>query len=110
MDENGRMVCDHGEKCFIFWNEFKRTLGNSVETSMQFILQDIVQQHSNLDHLCRSFTFEEIDNVILNLSYDKAPGPDGFNNLFLKDLGLSSRMTSTGYVLISIIIKLTSVA
>jgi hypothetical protein len=51
---------------------------------MQFNLQDIVHQHNNLEHLCIPFTNEEIDNVILELPYDKALGPVWFNNLFLK--------------------------
>lgn len=51
---------------------------------MQFNLQDIGHEHSNLEHLCIPFTDDEIDNIILELPYDKAPYPDGFNNLFLK--------------------------
>jgi len=78
------MVTDHGEKSDLFLQEFKRRLGTSVETTMQFNLHDIVQQHSNLDHLCCPFTSEEMDSVILLLPNDKAQGPDGFNNLFFK--------------------------
>jgi hypothetical protein len=51
---------------------------------MQFDLQAIVKQHDNLKNLCSPFSTEEIDNVILDLPSDKAPGPDGFNNLFIK--------------------------
>jgi hypothetical protein len=78
------MVQDHGGISALFWQEFKRRLGTSVETSMQFDLQDLVQRHNNLDFLCNPFTTEEIDKVILDLPYDKVPGPDGFNKLFFK--------------------------
>jgi hypothetical protein len=37
-----------------------------------------------LDHLCLPFSQEEIENIILDLPSDKAPGTDGFNNLFFK--------------------------
>jgi hypothetical protein len=83
-DETGRMVTNHDEKSALFWNEFRRRLGSSVDTEMQFDLQAIVKQHDNLENLCIPFSKEEIDHVILDLPSDKAPGPDGFNNLFIK--------------------------
>jgi hypothetical protein len=51
---------------------------------MQFDLHDLVQRHDNLDFLCDPFSIIEIDKVILDLPLDKAPGPDGFNNLLFK--------------------------
>ena len=84
MDENGRMVSDHSEKSALFYQEFKRRFVVSVDTSMQFNLQNIVQPCHDLEALCDPFSTEEIDAVILDLPYDKAPGPDGFNNLFYK--------------------------
>jgi hypothetical protein len=84
VDATGRMVQDHGGISALFWQEFKRRLGTSVDASTQFVLQELVQRHNNLDFLCNSFTSEEIDKVILDLPYDKASGLDGFNNLFFK--------------------------
>jgi hypothetical protein len=84
MDDTGRMVSSHEEKSALFWNEFRRRLGLSVHTDMQFDLHTIVKRHDNLEDLCRRFTTEEIDNVIFDLPSDKAPGPDGFNNSFIK--------------------------
>jgi hypothetical protein len=52
---------------------------------MQFDLHAIVKRHDNLEVLCSPFSTEEIDNVILDLPSDKAPGPDGFNNTFIKN-------------------------
>jgi hypothetical protein len=84
VDGSGRMVQDHGEMSSIFWQEFKRRMGSSVGVIMQFNLQDLVQRHNNLDFLCLPFSSEEVDGVILDLPYDKAPNPDGFNDLFFK--------------------------
>jgi hypothetical protein len=83
-DDTGRMVSSHEEKSALFWNEFRRRLGFSVHTNMQFDLQAIVKWHDNLEVLCSPFSTEEIDNAILDLPSDKAPGPDGFNNTFIK--------------------------
>lgn len=84
VDESGRMVSDHGEKSALFHQEFKKRLGTSVGISMQFDLQSIVHPHNDLEHLILPFSNKEIDEIILNLPYDKAPGPDGFNSLFFK--------------------------
>jgi hypothetical protein len=84
MDDIGRMVSNHEEKSALFWNEFRIRLGFSVHTDMQFDLQTIVKRHDNLEDLCSPYSTKEIDNVILDLPSDKAPGPDGFNNLFIK--------------------------
>lgn len=85
MDANGRMVFDHNEKSALFFQEFRRRLGATVDTAMQFDLQLIMQPCSNLDGLCQEYSKEEIDAVILDLPYDKAPGrPDGFNNFFFR--------------------------
>jgi hypothetical protein len=84
MDDTGRMVFSHEEKIALFWNEFRSRLGLSVHTNMQFDVQTIVKRHDNLEDLCRPFSTEEIDNVILDLPSDKALGPDGFNNSFTK--------------------------
>jgi hypothetical protein len=78
------MMQGHGGKSALFWHEFKRRLGSTVETTMQVDLQDLVQRHDNLDFLCNPFSIVEIDKVILDLPYDKAPRPYGFNNLFFK--------------------------
>lgn len=78
------MVTEHGEKCALFYNEFKKRPGSSVDISMQFNLQELILQNVNLEHLSLPFSGREIDEVILDLPNDKAPGPDGFNTLFYK--------------------------
>jgi hypothetical protein len=51
---------------------------------MQFDLQLIMQPISELENLCQPFSREEIDAIILSLPNNKAPGLDGFNNLFFR--------------------------
>lgn len=84
VDESGKMISDHHEKSALFYQEFKRRLGTTVNTSMQFNLQDIIQPCSDLEDLCDPFSSAEIDKIILDLPNDKAPAPDGFNGMFYK--------------------------
>jgi hypothetical protein len=84
MDDSGRMVTDHSEKSALFYQEFKRRLGTSIDISMQFNLQTLIRTHSNLESLYQPFSNEEIREVILGLPNDKAPSPNGFSSLFFK--------------------------
>jgi hypothetical protein len=77
-------VTDHAEKSALFFQEFKRRIGTSIEINMQFDLQDIVRAFDGLEQLTLTFSTKEIDMVILDLPHDKAPGPDGFNSVFFK--------------------------
>jgi hypothetical protein len=51
---------------------------------MQFDLHALFQPIEGLGDLNQSFSREEIDAIIHNLSSDKAPGPDGFSSFFFK--------------------------
>lgn len=51
---------------------------------MRFSLPDIIQRHTNLDHLADKFSHAEIDEIIKDMPSDRAPGPDGFSGAFLK--------------------------
>jgi hypothetical protein len=84
VDSSGRMIADHTEKSALFYQEFKSRMGCSIPTSLQYQLNTIVPCYGNLDHLCLPYSQEEIENIILDLPSDKAPRPDGFNNLFFK--------------------------
>jgi hypothetical protein len=85
VDNSGRMISDHTEKSALFYLEFKSRMGCSVPINLQFDLHNIVPRCGNLDHLCLPFSHEEIDNIILDVPSDKAPGPDGFSNMFLNE-------------------------
>ena len=81
-------VTDHDGKAAILWEAFKNRLGQSNGHSMHFDINDlyenIVDPQIFID-LEKPFTQEEIDDVVKNLPTDKSPGPDGFNNEFLKN-------------------------
>jgi len=47
-------------------------------------LEQLIQLNVDLASLVEPFTSEEIDQVVKNMPADKAPGPYGFNGLFLK--------------------------
>jgi hypothetical protein len=51
---------------------------------MSFDLDTLISVEVDLSSLVQPFTKEEIDRVIRTTPPDKAPGPDGFNGLFLK--------------------------
>jgi hypothetical protein len=80
---DGRTVSDHHGKASLLWEEYKARLDCSTQTHMFFNIQDLVQQH-DLHHIETPFTREDIDSVVERLPTDKAPGPDGFNGLFIK--------------------------
>jgi hypothetical protein len=84
LDGDGRVVASHSEKSALFFQEFKRRLGSTVDISMQFDLQQVIYPCAGLSDISHPFSKEEIDAVILDLPTDKAPGPDGFNSLFFK--------------------------
>jgi hypothetical protein len=46
---------------------------------MVFNLEEFFDQDEDLSDLISPFDKEEIDDIIVNLPCDKAPGPDGFN-------------------------------
>jgi hypothetical protein len=59
-------------------------MGVSSDPVMVFDLGSLVQVADDLDHLVLPFQHEEIDAIIKKMPTDKAPGPDGFNGLFMK--------------------------
>lgn len=51
---------------------------------MQFDLGSLLHKVYGLEILTRPFEEKEMDEEIKNMPVDRAPGPDGFNGLFLK--------------------------
>jgi exonuclease III len=82
--EDGRIVDTHEEKAAIFLRSFKERMGVSHSPSIPFDLENLITRVPGLDDLSVPFTKQEIDKVIKMIPADKAPGPDGFNGLFLK--------------------------
>ena len=82
-NSKGSIVIDHDQKANLLWSSFKQRLGVSEFSSMAFNLSSLLTEH-NLEVLDAYFSQEEIDMVIKNLPNSHAPGPDGFNGLFIK--------------------------
>jgi hypothetical protein len=82
--QDGSIAVDHTKKAGILWQTFRDRLGFSSPIDQNFRFSDYIQPASDLDSLSASFLHSEIDNLVAELPSDKAPGPDGFNGLFIK--------------------------
>ena len=51
---------------------------------MQYNINDLVIEHEGLGQIVAPFSKEEIDNIVIHMPVDTAPGPDGFNGMFFK--------------------------
>ena len=47
-------------------------------------ISHIIQPVEGLSVLSEKFTVDEIEGIVKHMKVDKAPGPDGFNGMFLK--------------------------
>jgi hypothetical protein len=83
-DVDGNEVTDHDSMAGLFWREYKERMGRSESISMQFDLERILHRVDGLQELTRPFEEAEMDEIIKHMPADRAPGPDGFNGLFLK--------------------------
>jgi hypothetical protein len=80
-------ICDHEGKAHILWESFKRRMGQFGIPSMHFNLQDFFgmgMSQEMRESLEVPFTREGIVNVVKDMPNEKSPGPDGFNNEFIK--------------------------
>jgi hypothetical protein len=82
-DDDRNYITNHDHKAAIIWNSYKNRLGQSSNPDMSFDLDHLISR-SELAHLDDPFTMEEINTVLKEIPPDKAPGPDGFNGLFMK--------------------------
>ena len=81
---DGTVAYDHHEKASILRQTFQGRLGISVPTDDSFNFASYLQPTIGLNSLSVPFTNSEIDKAVHDLPSDKAPGPDGFNGLFIK--------------------------
>ena len=84
LNESGAWIQDHNGKAGLLWNAFRNRMGVDPDTTMVFDLETLVQSRTFLSELAEPFQLEEIDLIVRSMPTDKAPGPDGFNGLFLK--------------------------
>lgn len=81
---DGTVVAYHAGKEKILFDTYKERLGKASTPQMKFALADIIKKVDGLEELTTPFTREEINGIIKDMPADRAPGPDGFNGLFLK--------------------------
>jgi hypothetical protein len=83
-DAEGNEVNDHQLMASMLLKEYKGRLGQTEPINMQFDLSVLLHKVDGLDSLTRPFEEKEMDDVIKYMPADRAPGPYGFNGLFLK--------------------------
>ena len=81
---DGREVSEHEEKAAILWGAYKERLGQVSTICFPESLENLIVPVQGLQGLSAPFSTTEIDDIIKHLPTDKAPGPDGFNGMFIK--------------------------
>ena len=76
-------VSDHTQMAGILWSSFKNRMGHAQGINMGFDLPQLIQPVEGLEVLSAPFSQEEISKVLAELPTDRAPGPDGFNGMFI---------------------------
>ena len=75
----------HEQKAGFLWNAFKERLGASNFQGISYNLESLLQRQ-DLDHMDNDFSHTEITEMTKELPNSHAPGPDGFNGLFIKKM------------------------
>lgn len=79
-----RTISAHEEKAQVFLNSFKNRMGTTEHIQMVLNLNSLFHRIQGLEALSSIPSRNKMDQIIKNLPIDRAPGPDGFNGLFLK--------------------------
>lgn len=85
-NEQGAWISDHQGKAGLLWSSFKSRMGQTSNPNMLFDLSSMIEPVEGLEFLSSPFLPEEINATVQKMPPDKAPGPDGFNGLFLKKM------------------------
>jgi hypothetical protein len=82
-DSQCNEIADPYQMAGMLWNSYKDHMGHFEGISVQFDLQVLLNKVDGLDDLTLPFQ-EKKNDVIKAMPADRAPGPDGFNGLFLR--------------------------
>lgn len=74
--EDGSLVTSHAEKAHVLYTAYKNRMGTKS-------MAKLIQRMEGLECLSTIPTTEDLDMTIKNMPNDRAPGPHGFNGLFL---------------------------
>jgi hypothetical protein len=85
-NDQGAWIQDHAGKAGLLWVSFRQRMGTTASPTMTFDLPQMIQPVVDLDSLVTPFMIDEIDQIVKSMPPDKAPGPYGFNGLFLKKM------------------------
>jgi mannosylglycoprotein endo-beta-mannosidase len=83
-DGSGNEFSDHEIMAGMLLSSYKERMVKTEGISMEFNLDTLLSRVEGLDELTLPFGKEEMDDVVKWMPVDRAPGPDGFNGLFLK--------------------------
>ena len=77
-------ISDHDQMAEILSASFKNRMGQAQGISMGYDLTTLIQPVRGLEELSQPFSDAEIRKVLQEMPPDRAPGPDGFNGMFVK--------------------------
>lgn len=83
LSQEGSTITDHDQKANMLWIAFKDRMGVNDFRGISYDLNSLLVEH-NLEDIASDFSQKEIDLVIKSLPNNHAPGPHGFNGLFIK--------------------------
>lgn len=81
--DNG-VYYSHEEKAAELFQHFSHQFGRPEARDLTLNWNELNLQRHDLAHLDESFSEEEVIAVVRDIASDKAPGPDGFIGVFLK--------------------------
>ena len=81
---DGTVTSNHEEMAREFLTTLKSRMGTVKSISLDATILSLIPRVQGLEVLTKPFELKEIEQVVKDLPIDKAPGPDGFNGLFLK--------------------------
>lgn len=81
---DGTIITSHQEKAHAFLNFYKGRMGTSEGIQMAINLTELITPLAGLENLSNMPSRQELESIMKAMPIDKAPGPDGFNGMFMK--------------------------